>query len=273
MEVTIRRLATLEEYAAAEQLLQDCWQTGPLEAIPTHLMLTIQNEAGLVLGAFTSENRMVGFLLGFLSREGATLKHHSHMTGVHPEFRDRGIAYRLKLAQRDFVIAEGLDLCTWTFDPLECRNAILNIAKLGATSHAYKRNVYGALLGQLNTELPTDRLLVQWEVRSERVCRCVETGQHVEAPISNVLLSEVTIRESVPDLVAIQESVGQRVIGVHIPTRFQKIKQARPDAAMAWRMGIREFFEKAFSAGYSVVNITSDRAFPEMLSVYTLTLP
>src|SRR5215213_2400899 len=148
--ITIRPLTSLDEYAAAEQLQQDCWQSGPIEAVPSHLMLTMQNEGGLVLGAFTAEEHLIGFVLGFLGREGSQLKHCSHMAAVLPAYRRQHIAYRLKMAQRDFVLGQSLDLVTWTFDPLQFPNALLNIARLGAVSRTYKRNVYGLLRDELN---------------------------------------------------------------------------------------------------------------------------
>lgn len=271
MTLTIRRLATIEEYAAAEELLQACWETGPLEAVPVHMMLTIQNESGLVLGAFTPDGRIVGFLLGFLGRDGAKLKHHSHMTGVHPAFRDQNIAYRLKMAQREYIIAQGLELCTWTYDPLECRNAVLNISKLGGVARTYKRNIYGSTLGGLNAALPTDRLVISWEVTSERVRRCAETGQRVEAPIATELVSQVRLEGDVPVLVGVQEGATQAMIGLQIPMRFQEVKRSHPDIAMNWRMLTRAFFERAFADGYTVTNMTPDAHFPTLLGLYTLT--
>ena len=83
MEITIRRLSTFEEYIAAEELQQVCWQTDPIDAVPAHLLLTIQNEAGLVLGAFTPQGELIGFVFGFLGREGDVLKHCSHLSLIH----------------------------------------------------------------------------------------------------------------------------------------------------------------------------------------------
>ncbi|HMA38199.1 MAG TPA: hypothetical protein VKY74_27370, partial [Chloroflexia bacterium] len=189
MDITIRRLMTIEEYAAAEQLQQDCWQSGPIEALPTHLLVTLQNESGLVLGAFTPPGRLIGFVLGFLGREGDRLKHCSHMAAVHPDYRNQDIAYQLKMAQRAVILHSGLDLCTWTYDPLQCPNAILNIAKLGAISRVYKRNIYGEMHDGLNAALPTDRLYVRWEVQSPRVRHCAETGRRVDAPVADLLVT------------------------------------------------------------------------------------
>ena len=274
-DIIIRRLATFEEYVACEELQQICWQTTPLEAVPAHLMLTLQQESGLVLGAFTSEGQLVGFVLGFLGREGERLKHCSHMAAVHPYYRDQNIGYRLKLAQREIVLVQGLTLSTWTYDPLEFRNAVLNIAKLGATANVYKRNIYGQRLGGLNAALPTDRFQVQWELLSERVQQVVASGGRVEAPAASdpaVFLTRVAIENDVPVLVATGPVSDAPLIGVQVPANFQHVKRLNVDVARQWRAGTRALFETAFRAGYVVINATPDPVRPDVFGVYTLAL-
>lgn len=273
MEITIRRLATFEEYTAAEELQQVCWQTDPIDAVPAHLLLTVQSEGGLVLGAFTPRNELIGFVFGFLGREGNTIKHCSHMAAVHPYYRDQNLGYRLKLAQRDFMRQQGLDICTWTYDPLEARNAVLNIAKLGATAHVYKRNIYGQRLGGINAALPTDRFHVRWEVNSARTLHCVTTGQRVSAPVAaqpEQILTRVVMQGDLPVLAATGPLPQGDLIGVQIPAHFQRVKRDDVEAASHWRLGTRALFETAFRAGYTVVNVTADADHPEHVVVYTL---
>jgi predicted GNAT superfamily acetyltransferase len=271
-DITIRRLANTDEYVAAEQLQQDCWQSGPIEAVPLHMMITLQKEGGLVLGAFTPEGRLVGFVLGFLGREGAGLKHCSHMAAVHPDYSNHNIAWRLKMAQREILLAEGLEVCTWTFDPLESRNATLNIAKLGAISRTYKRHIYGQMRDGLNALLPTDRLQVRWELNSGRVRQCAEMDRRVDAPVAAGALTQVAVRDGVPVLAGTQSGWEGRTIGIQIPREFQPIKREHPDVAMDWRMGTRALFEAAFAGGYTVVNVTADPDNPALLTRYTLQL-
>src|SRR3970282_1162763 len=97
------------------------------------------------------------------------LKHCSHMLAVLPEYRDQKIGYRLKLAQREAVHEQAVRLITWTYDPLESRNANLNINRLGGIVRTYKRNHYGEMQDGLNAGLPSDRLLVEWWITSNRV--------------------------------------------------------------------------------------------------------
>ncbi len=273
MEITIRRLSTFDEYLAAEELQQICWQTEPIDAVPAHLLLTIQSESGLVLGAFTPGGELIGFVFGFLGRESDHLKHCSHMAAVHPYYRDHNLGYRLKLAQRTFMLEQGLEICTWTYDPLEARNAVLNIAKLGATASIYKRNIYGQRLGGLNAALPTDRFHVRWEVNSPRALHCVSTGQRVIAPcvVDAVQMpTRIALHNDLPYLAATGPLPDGPLIGIQIPTDIQQLKRLDLEAARNWRFGTRALFESAFRAGYTVINVTPDAEHPEHLVVYTL---
>ena len=171
MSITIRPIETHAEYHALEQLQRDVWTLPDVEVVPLHVLLTAAKNGGLLLGAFDGE-RLVGFVFGFpgLTPEGR-LKHCSHMAGVHPDYRDRGLGYSLKLAQREHVLAQGIDLITWTFDPLETRNASLNFHKLGAVCNTYIPNLYGEMRDGLNAGLPSDRFQVDWWIASERVAQ------------------------------------------------------------------------------------------------------
>jgi len=59
----------------------------------------------------------------------------------------------------------------WTFDPLEIKNAHLNIVRLGAIARRYIHNFYGPSTSPLQGGLPTDRLVAEWWLRSDRVRR------------------------------------------------------------------------------------------------------
>ena len=101
--------------------------------------------------------------------ENLRLIHASHMAGVHPEFRDSGQGYLLKRAQWQMVRQQGVERITWTYDPLQSRNAKLNIAKLGAVCNTYIPNYYGQMRDGLNIGMPSDRFQVDWWVNSNRV--------------------------------------------------------------------------------------------------------
>jgi predicted GNAT superfamily acetyltransferase len=169
--LTIRRVATIAEYDACEEMQRRAWGYADIDVVPTNELVSAAKAGGLVLGAFEGGGRLAGFCFGLVGRDHATGRayHYSRMVGVEPEMRGRGVAQALKLAQRDEVVAQGLDLMRWTFEPLAAENATLNIARLGAEAVAYVRDMYGdATTSPLHAGIGTDRLVVEWRLRAPR---------------------------------------------------------------------------------------------------------
>lgn len=166
--IEIRHLTTLEQFERCVVLQLEVWGYSDGDLIPRRVFLVAQRIGGQVIGAFDGET-IIGFAMalpGF--REGRAYLH-SHMLAVLPEYRNAGLGRRLKLAQRDDALARGFDLMEWTYDPLEIKNAHLNISKLGAISRRYKADFYGPSSSPLQGGLPTDRLYAEWWLRSPRV--------------------------------------------------------------------------------------------------------
>lgn len=294
MTVQIRPIQTHEEYRAVEQLQREVWGLPEVDVVPDHLLLTAQKNGGLVLGAFDTppgvENqRLVGFVFGFpgLLPDGRA-KHCSHMAGVAPAYQNQNVGYLLKLAQRDHVLAQGLNLITWTFDPLESRNAYLNFHKLGVTCRTYLRELYGRMRDGLNLSLPSDRFQVDWHIASAHVAGRLggaRTEPTPPAPLPGSERGEVLPSphrggaggEARPTLAGLQaEGVpvvnrpppgdpprpapatlpiqGERLL-VQIPAHFQALKAADIELALAWRLHTRALFEAAFGTGYVVTDL------------------
>lgn len=221
MNDAVRLLETPAEIAATEELQRAVWPGSDLEIVPAHVLITAAHNGGLVAGAFAGE-RLAGFVWGFLGWDDRAdpprLKHCSHMLGVHPAFRNRGLGEALKRFQFEHVQRQGLRLITWTYDPLLARNAQLNIARLGAVCNTYLRDAYGRLGDELNAGLITDRFQVDW---------------WIDAPAARPAGEPDTVRYEIPeDLLA--------------------LKRADPARALAWRLESREMFETLFAAGYTV---------------------
>jgi len=256
----IRPLKTLDEFHAAEELQRAAWGSADIDIAPLHVMLTIAKNGGVVLGAFAAD-QLIGFVYGFVGmtdRADAKLKHTSHQMGVRPEWQSRGVGYALKVAQREAVRQQGLRLITWTYDPLESKNAHLNIAKLGAVCNTYICNYYGELRDDINLGLATDRFQVDWWIGSQHVTA------HLAQPSASLaayLDEGVTILNSViwndQELPACANSIeplpADRFL-VEFPADFQAIKRADNTLAIAWRLHLRSICETAFAEGFTVMD-------------------
>lgn len=165
-EVEIRHCRSLAEYEECVRLELITW--GKEIAVPSAIFVVAQRTGGQILGAFDGP-KMVGFTLALMGTRGGKEFLHSDMTAVLPGYRDRGVGRRLKLFQRRDAIERGIQLVEWTFDPLELKNARFNLVRLGAIARRFIPNCYGITESPLHAGLPTDRLVVEWWLDSERV--------------------------------------------------------------------------------------------------------
>lgn len=161
--VTIRRLTTIDEFAACVDVQRAVWGWADLELTPVRLFVLMQHVGGIVLGAHRGDE-LVGFVNCTPGIDRGTPFWHSHLMGVLPAYRDQGIGTALKLAQRDHAVRHGIGSIQWVFDPLEAKNAYLNIAKLGAIVRRYSVNHYGASSSRLQAGLDSDRVVAEWRL-------------------------------------------------------------------------------------------------------------
>lgn len=187
-EARIARLTTSAEYDACVNLEQQTWQYSAGELLPRRVFFLAEKLGGHVLGAWDGD-RLVAFNLGLPAQRGGVGYIHSQMLAVAPEFRNGGLGRRLKLAQRDLALEQGIQLIEWTYDPLEIKNSFFNLARLGAISRRYQPDFYGASSSPLQGGLPTDRLYAEWWIGSDRVAAHV-SGAHAQ--------EDMTTRVSVP---------------------------------------------------------------------------
>lgn len=261
--ISIRPLKTWDEYRAAEELQRTVWQMPDWrDSVPANLMVTVNKNGGLVLGAFEAGGRLVGLAFSFIGmekREGRRqLKHCSHMLAVLPEYQSQRIGLRLKLRQREETLAQGLDLITWTYDPLQARNANLNLMHLGAIARRYVPNAYGEMTDGLNAGLASDRFEVEWWLNAPRVRTCV-AGQPLCLEWDALLKSgaQEIFRVSMdargwPHIEHADEPRAERLL-LEIPASISAVKAASLDLAREWRARTREHFQRAFAAGYAAV--------------------
>jgi predicted GNAT superfamily acetyltransferase len=169
------RIAPVKELADFERCVDvqlAVWGYSDGDLIPKRVFIVAERIGGQVIAAF-DRDVMVGFAMALPGYRDGKSYLHSHMLAVLPEYRNFGLGRRLKIAQRDDALARGFDLMEWTFDPLEIKNAHLNIARLGAIVRRYIRDFYGPSTSPLQGGLPTDRLVAEWWLRSNRVQRAL----------------------------------------------------------------------------------------------------
>jgi predicted GNAT superfamily acetyltransferase len=250
--IVIRDCDGLEELEACVQLQVETWGYDATDLMPRKAFLVMQKAGGQVMGAFDTElhgadirgdaNSMVGFALSLPGVKTADERFpqeepyaylHSHMLAVKDAYRNRGIGAKLKLAQRDEALSRGIRHMEWTFDPLEIKNAFLNIHKLGAVVCHYRENFYGVSSSRLQGGLPTDRLLAEWHLDSERV-RAILSGRAVVRP---QIEERITVPASIYEWKASERDRGR---------------------ALAVQLENRQRFQQAFSRALAVVGFERD---------------
>lgn len=249
-EYEIRELTTIEEFAEHERLQREVWGSTAID-VPSNLLAAGARHGAVILGAY-SGGRMVGLLYGFPAITHELLHHHSHMLGVLPEHRRHGLGYALKLRQRELVLAQGLELITWTVDPMEVGNNVFNFGQLQVVCRTYIVNAYGEMDDALNRGLPSDRLEVEWHLRS---------------PAPDVAPTEPPIEiggaqprgDGLPEPVRIDAAPG-RAAAVRVPLDLRQVRSSNPVLAHWWRLHLRELFTQLFSDGYLLTGCSTQGA-------------
>ncbi|MFY9562299.1 MAG: GNAT family N-acetyltransferase [Terriglobales bacterium] len=177
MTVTIRKCEALEDMHACCALQKEVWSFSDAELVPVRVFVLANKIGGHVIGVFDGAG-LVGFALALPGTRNGHSYLHSQMLAVRQQYRNGGLGRRLKLQQREEARARGFELMEWTFDPLEIKNAYLNIEKLGAIARRYHVNQYGITSSPLQGGLPSDRLVAEWWMKSRRVETTLNSGHH-----------------------------------------------------------------------------------------------
>jgi predicted GNAT superfamily acetyltransferase len=174
--LTIRKCESLEDMQSAFALQKEVWGFSDPDLVPVRIFVVASKIGGQVIGAF-DEQELMGFALAIPGLRNGHVYLHSQMLAVRQQYRNAGLGRKLKLFQREEALARGIDLMEWTFDPLEIKNAYLNIEKLGAIARRYSVNQYGITSSPLQGGLPTDRLIAEWWMKSKRVEAALGNGE------------------------------------------------------------------------------------------------
>jgi predicted GNAT superfamily acetyltransferase len=176
------------------------------------------------------------------------------MLAVREAYRGSGLAKALKEAQRDHCLDQGIEVIAWTMDPLEARNAVFNFGKLGAFTREYHRDFYGPMPDKLNAGLPSDRIYVEWPIGHDRTYKRLK-GDDRSPSLEDAEGEGIayTLRAEGDRPGAVTPAGDETHLLLEIPAHFQELKARDPEAALAWRLAVREAIEPAFARGYAAV--------------------
>lgn len=230
----LRDLFELAELEQLRELFRVVW--GAAQApIPLDLLRALSDAGGMVLGMFIGPD-LVGGAVGFRSADDPAYLR-SHMVGVHPDRHRLGVGTAIKYHQRDWCLARGIRRMDWTFDPLQRRNALLNIDRLGAVGRTYLVDHYGPLDDELNAGVPTDRVLVRWDLDKVRP----------PAPADAEPILDVGADHAPLVLSGCDGAVRLRLPSV-VP----------PEHALAWRVALREAMAPRLADGFRWTGMSAD---------------
>lgn len=247
-EIEIRHCESLAEYEMCVRLEKQTW--GEDIAVPSAIFVVAHHTGGQIFGAFDG-GKMVGMTLALVGTRGGKAFLHSHMTAVVPEYQNLGVGRRLKFFQRQDALKRDIRLIEWTFDPLELKNAHFNFVRLGAIARRYISNCYGVTESPLHAGLPTDRLVAEWWLDSDRV--------------QNILAEN-----PLPSAAATQT--------ISLPANLGELRAQDREAAACVQSEARNHFRKLLHQGYIATSVerrgeTVDYILEPSASIAGLRLP
>ena len=253
-QIVIRDLKTYDDFSRLKSVEKEVWGMDDEDTMPITLAVAEKAAGNIFIGAFDKDT-LVGFAFGFLGREHGQTMIHSHMLAVLDAYRQSDLGARLKHAQRERTLAMGIQEMTWTFDPLQSRNAHFNFAKLGVVSDTYKVDFYGPQTSSMLHRNGTDRLWVRWLLNSRRV-RDRISGKSTRAETLDALrLLAPLVRfngDGRPVRADLGASLGRERVSIEIPGEILDVERTDMGLAREWRDATRWAFREAIKAGFFV---------------------
>jgi predicted GNAT superfamily acetyltransferase len=257
-QIVIRDLKSIDDLRQLKAVEKEVWGMADDDTLPLTLAIACKAAGNIFVGAFDQE-KLVGFAFGFFGREHGQTTIHSHMLAVLDAYRHLDLGSRLKQAQRERAMAMGVHEMTWTFDPLQSRNAHFNLSKLGVVSDTYKVDFYGPETSSILHRNGTDRLWVRWILNSRRVRDRLAgrlTGKDGRAETLDALrLLAPLVRfdpSGKPGRADLAESLARQRMSIEIPGDILEVERADIGLAREWRDATRWAFREALKAGFFV---------------------
>jgi predicted GNAT superfamily acetyltransferase len=257
--VTIRDLISFDDLKQVEAVEREVWQLSDLDTTPLTLTIATQAAGSIWLGAFDG-SKLVGFAFGLVALENAQAIIHSHMLAVLAPYRDLHLGYKLKLAQRERSLAMRVNSArisemTWTFDPLQSKNAHFNFARLGVVSNDYRIDFYGPETSSILHRNGTDRLWVKWPLASRRVADKIQAKDNRIEMLDALRTLTPLIQfngNGQPTRTDLTAALQRQRIAIEIPTDIALVEKKDSGLAREWRESTRWAFTEALRAGFFV---------------------
>lgn len=243
-KIEIREVSEVEELNECVQLQRGVFALPDLEISPVRHLIVTKNAGGFTLGAFAPENGLVGFVLSVPGFSQGEKFFYSHMMAVAREFQGAGVGAKLKWTQREQALQRGVKFIKWTFQPIQARNAYLNLEKLGVVIKTYAPNFYGtdystSVGGNKKIGLDSDRLFAEWLLESEKVKALAKGEKFTEK----------------------REAVRK----IEIPNDWNALLNSNAEKAIDEQTRVKEEFQKAFAENLICTRFERDRRKPGYL--------
>lgn len=259
IKLTIAPFQSQTDYQSAVDIQREVWKFDDIDIIPPAMLLATDHCGGITLGAYNTIGEMIGFVTSILGTDGEMIIQHSHMLAVRHAYRNFGVGYKLKLAQRKEALKRKIRRITWTFDPVQPLNAFFNLGKLGASSNVYAENFYGETTSVLHRGLPTDRLMARWDLDSASVIKRLEAGSprhdlRKELKKQEIInrLEDVAPGMTASSSVKLTSTADQLLF--EVPYNLPTIKVRNLGVALEWQGKMRQVFRVYFKKGYAATD-------------------
>jgi predicted GNAT superfamily acetyltransferase len=241
--LTTAVLRSPEDCARCELIYREVFGLAPGDgSLNARLLVALGRNSGMVVGAY-GDGELIGFVLSFLARqENGRLYQYSQTAAIVPTWQGQGVGRAMKFAQRSAALAAGIDLVRWAFDPVRAVNGHFNLDVLGAKATSIARDLYGHMATPDDRGEPTDRFIVDWELRDPAVVARAEgaaPGQVDREPIA--------IRPG-----ELQTGTAAALLG--IPADWRAYRHTAPAAAGPLRDQILDRAQQLMSAGLTAVS-------------------
>jgi predicted GNAT superfamily acetyltransferase len=256
IKVSIAPFRNLADYKACEDIQKEVWHSQDIDVVPAPFLLAAAHTGGILLGAYNSLGDLIGFVFSILGVLNGEPIQHSYMLAVRMAYRNFDVGFKLKMAQRKEALKRKISVMTSSFDPMLPINAYFALGKLGAWTNAYEENFCGETTSQSDRGLPTDRLIVYWDLESHSVTRKIELGPQRhdfrrELKQRTLINHLIEIAPGMANCSPVKLNCTEEQFLFEVPYNLPEIKSRDLGVALEWQGKMRQVFRHYFKKDYT----------------------